>query len=197
MNGLKGLGICLIVFLMAGCGVNRQKAQIENLSKCKYELEAVDSLMLAGTSFKNVMQDGELNLSALPGLAIAMLRRDVPMEANLKLKVTNPTAKKAAINKFQYKIAFQQTDLAEGEVEQKLSIDPNQSAVVPIKIKMNLYESLKSDGIQDFLKALGSNSGNKGVLTLKIKPAITIAGQSFYYPGYITIDKEVSQKLLF
>ncbi|SUJ24620.1 Uncharacterised protein [Sphingobacterium spiritivorum] len=51
MNGLKGLGICLIVFLMAGCGVNRQKAQIENLSKCKYELEAVDSLMLAGTSF--------------------------------------------------------------------------------------------------------------------------------------------------
>lgn len=194
---MKGLVIGLLVLLMTGCGVNRQKREIENLSKCKYELESIDSLTLAGANFKDVFKEGEVNLSALPGLAIAMLRKDVPMEANVRLKVTNPTGKKAAINRFQYKIAFQNTDLAEGEVVQKLSIDPDGSAIVPIKIRTNLYESLRSSGIQDFVQSLSRNQDSKGVLTLKIKPAINIAGQTFYYPGYITIDREVSRKLLF
>ncbi len=197
MNRIKGLVICLLVLLTVGCGVNRQKREIENLSKCKYDLESIDSLRLAGANFKQVFKDGEVDLSALPGLAIAMLRKDVPMDASVRLKVTNPTGKKAAINKFQYKIAFQNTDLAEGEVIQKLDIAPNESAIVPIKIRTNLYESMKGAGIQDFIQSLSRNQDSKGVLTLKIKPAITIAGQTFYYPGYITIDKEVSRKLLF
>jgi hypothetical protein len=37
----------------------------------------------------------------------------------------------------------------------------------------------------------------KGVITLKIKPTIDVAGKLMNYPGYITVDKEISSKILF
>ena len=52
--------------------------------------------------------------------------------------------------------------------------------------------------ILDFVR--GGESGaaeRKGVVTIKIKPTIDVGGKLVKYPGYITIDKEVSSKILF
>jgi hypothetical protein len=50
--------------------------------------------------------------------------------------------------------------------------------------------------ISEFLKSRTSGTEKKGMLTVKIKPSIKIGNTLVKYPGYITIDKEISSKIL-
>ncbi|MNY28339.1 hypothetical protein D3C86_1623100 [compost metagenome] len=50
--------------------------------------------------------------------------------------------------------------------------------------------------ISDFLKSSKGGPEKKGVLTLKIRPSIRVGNTLVKYPGFITIDKEVSSKIL-
>jgi hypothetical protein len=54
------------------------------------------------------------------------------------------------------------------------------------------------NAITDFL--IGSDDSDKerkGMVTIKIKPTLDFGNRQIKYPGYITIDKEISSKNLF
>lgn len=182
------------IAILTSCGVSRQKAQIENLGKCKYDIQSVDSIRVAGTSIQKIVKSDGIDLSALPSVALGMLRKNIPLDAVVRLKIQNPTLKKAAINQFQYIILFEKKQLAEGVVNQSISLDPGQSTIASVRLNTNIYDLINNGDLAGFI---GSNSNTKkGLFTIKIKPSINIAGKSIFYPGYITIDKEVSRNIL-
>jgi hypothetical protein len=182
------------IAILTSCGVSRQKAQIENLGKCKYDIQSVDSIRVAGTSIQKIVKSDGIDLSALPSVALGMLRKNIPLDAVVRLRIQNPTLKKAAINQFQYIILFEKKQLAEGIVNQSISIDPGQSTIASVRLNTNIYELINNGDLAGFI---GSNSNTKkGLFTIKIKPSINIAGKSIFYPGFITIDKEVSRNIL-
>lgn len=182
------------IAILTSCGVSRQKAQIENLGKCKYDIQSVDSIRVAGTSIQKIVKSDGIDLSALPSVALGMLRKNIPLDAVVRLRIQNPTLKKAAINQFQYIILFEKKQLAEGIVNQSISLDPGQSTIASVRLNTNIYELINNGDLAGFI---GSNSNTKkGLFTIKIKPSINIAGKSLFYPGYITIDKEVSRNIL-
>lgn len=182
------------VAFLSSCGISRQKAQIENLGKCKFDIQSVDSIRVAGTSIQKIVKADGIDLSALPSVALGMLRKNIPLDAVIRLKIENPTLKKAAINQFQYIILFEKKQLAEGIVNQSISLDPGQSTVASVRLNTNIYEVINNGDLAGFI---GSNSNTKkGLFTIKIKPSINVAGKSIFYPGYITIDREVSRNIL-
>jgi len=182
------------IAILTSCGVSRQKAQIENLGKCKYDIQSVDSIRVAGTSIQKIVKSDGIDLSALPSVALGMLRKNIPLDAVVRLKIQNPTLKKAAINQFQYIILFEKKQLAEGIVNQSISLDPGQSTIASVRLNTNIYDLINNGDLAGFI---GSNSNTKkGLFTIKINPSINIAGKSIFYPGYITIDKEVSRNIL-
>ncbi|MFD2905454.1 hypothetical protein [Sphingobacterium anhuiense] len=182
------------VAFLSSCGISRQKAQIENLGKCKFDIQSVDSIRVAGTSIQKIVKADGIDLSALPSVALGMLRKNIPLDAVIRLKIENPTLKKAAINQFQYIILFEKKQLAEGIVNQSISLDPGQSTVASVRLNTNIYELINNGDLAGFI---GSNSNTKkGLFTIKIKPSINVAGKSIFYPGYITIDREVSRNIL-
>lgn len=182
------------IAILTSCGVSRQKAQIENLGKCKYDIQSVDSIRVAGTSIQKIVKSDGIDLSALPSVALGMLRKNIPLDAVVRLKIQNPTLKKAAINQFQYIILFEKKQLAEGIVNHSISLDPGQSTIASVRLNTNIYDLINNGDLAGFI---GSNSNTKkGLFTIKIKPSINIAGKSIFYPGYITIDKEVSRNIL-
>ncbi|MCS3553732.1 MULTISPECIES: hypothetical protein [unclassified Sphingobacterium] len=182
------------VTFLSSCGISRQKAQIENLGKCKFDIQSVDSIRVAGTSIQKIVKADGIDLSALPSVALGMLRKNIPLDAVIRLKIENPTLKKAAINQFQYIILFEKKQLAEGIVNQSISLDPGQSTVASVRLNTNIYELINNGDLAGFI---GSNSNTKkGLFTIKIKPSINVAGKSIFYPGYITIDREVSRNIL-
>ena len=67
-------------------------------------------------------------------------------------------------------------------------------------MEVNVYPFLSNSKvmgeISDFLKSSKGGPEKKGVLTLKIRPSIKVGNTLVKYPGFITIDKEVSSKIL-
>lgn len=199
---MKKLLLLLITAIaVSGCGINRQAQQIKALEKCTYRLASADQITVGGADVKKMLADGDINLASLPGLALGMLRRDVPLRAKLNLEIKNPTNEAAAINEFEYKILINNQELATGFVNQEVNVGAGSATIVPVDMQVNVYPFISNSKVMsevsDFIKS-GKNGGpeKKGMLTLKIRPSIKVGGALVKYPGFITIDKEVSSKIL-
>jgi len=197
----KTLLFCLITLSLFGCGINRQAQQIKALEDCTYRITGVQQVSLAGTDVKKLLQDQNFSLTSLPGVALGLLRKDIPLRANLNLEITNPSTNLAAINQFEYKILVNNTDLAEGIVNQNVSIGQGQTVTVPVQLVSNVYGLISNGNVfNDIVKAAQKGSSSRdeklGLLTIKIKPTFMIGNTPVKYPGYITINKDISSKIL-
>jgi len=192
-------GLLLVVGL-GSCSVNKQAQQIKALEKCDYKLINASNITVAGIDVQKLIKGSNIDLSSLPSLALGYLRKDIPLRANLNLEISNPSTTLAAINNFDYIILINKQEIANGTVDQRVSIDAGQTTRVPVQLNANIYKFL-ADGnvlsdITDFVKAANGGTEKKGMVTLKIRPSIMVGGGLVKYPGYITIDKEVSSKIL-
>jgi LEA14-like dessication related protein len=198
----KIIGLFFLSIVILSCGINKQAQQLQTLEDCKYEIRSADSIYVAGRDLSKMINNKTINLSSMPEFAWAYLRKDVPLKARINMKISNPTKEEAAINRFEYQVSIKGQQLANGVVNQKISIPPGDSITVPVTINANIYQILSNGNtmqqIIDFMKG-GNDSATekKGIVTVKIKPSIAIGNSLVNYPGYITIDKEVSSKILF
>lgn len=196
----KLLSICLLAVTLWSCGINKQAQQIKALEKCTYKIASADQITIAGTDVQRILEKENINLGSLPGLALGFLRKDIPMRAKLNLEITNPTGDLASINEFEYKILINQAEIATGFVNQQVTVEPGQSTIVPVDINANVFPFLSNSKVMDevarFFKASQSGAEQKGIVTLKIKPSFMVGNSLVKYPGFITIDKEVSSKIL-
>jgi hypothetical protein len=192
--------ICLLAIGFSSCGINKQAQQLKALEKCDYRLVGVNNITLAGTDVKKLISEKSINLVNFPAMAVAYLKGNIPLKANLNLEISNPSTSLAAINNFDYIILINQQQIANGTVDQRVSIDPGQTKSVPIQLNANVYDFISNkemlEEITSFLGSATKGTEKKGIVTLKIKPSIDVGGSLVKYPGFITIDKEVSSKIL-
>lgn len=193
----------LIIILSSCTGLNKQVNQVKALEDCKYEISSVDSITVANVNVKDFLGKDKVDLVKMPRIALALLRKNLPLKARVNLSISNPTNQLAAINQFEYKVLVKNRELAGGFVNQRIAVSPQGGNVtVPIQINSNVYEVLSDDkamdAVYDFLIGAGDESKErKGMVTIKIKPTLDLGNKQIQYPGFITIDKEISSKNLF
>jgi len=190
--------IALFLTVLAACGINQQAKQIKALEQCKFEVKRVDSIFLAGANVMNMVRSGSVNVSNMGGVAMGMLRKEVPLKGILHLKITNPTDHLAGINQFQYQLLMKDRQLATGLVNQQVKVNPGESVEVPVLIDANIYGLLSNGSVLqevvDFVS--GNNPKQESLLTIKLKPTIAIGNKSINYPGWITFDRKVTRDML-
>jgi hypothetical protein len=194
------LFLCFLTTLLFSCSVNQQAKQIKALEKCTYVIASASQITVAGTDVRSIINKENINLSSLPGLALGLFRKDVPLKANLNLQISNPTSNLASINEFEYKILINRQEIATGFVNQNISVKPGQTTLVPVQVNANVYPIISNQKLMEevtkFLTAKNGQPEQKGLVTLKIKPSFMVGNSLVKYPGFITIDKEVSSKIL-
>ncbi len=197
----KILFFCWLAIILNACTINKQAQQIKALEQCEYKLVDAANITLAGTDVSQLVNGQSIDLSNLPALAFGYLRQDIPLKASFSLQITNPSKKMAAINNFDYKILVNQQELINGSLNQRISIAPGQSTKVPLQLNANIYQFLANPKIlkeiTEFLSAPAKGVEKKGLLTLKIKPSILVGSKLVKLPSFITIDREISSKILF
>lgn len=198
---MNKIGFFLLLFIgLSACSINKQAQQIKALEKCDYKLIDATQVSLAGTDIRKLINEQSVSLVNVPALALGYLRKDIPLRATLNLEISNPSSTLAAINNFEYKILINQQEIATGTIDQRVSIDAGQRVQVPVQLNANVYPFVSNNKIMgdigDFLSSASKGTEKKGIVTLKIKPSILIGGNLVKYPGFITIDKEVSSKIL-
>lgn len=190
----------LFAMLISSCSINKQAQQIKALEQCEYKFINASKVTVAGTDIKKIIDQQTINLSGLPALALGLLRQDVPLRALLNVEITNPSTNLAAINNFDYIILINKQEIANGVVDQLVQIEPGQKVQVPVQLNANIYQFLSNgktlDEITKFLSGATTGTTQVGLVTIKIKPSIRVGNELVKYPGFITIDKEVSNKIL-
>ncbi len=194
--------LVLPVLFLASCGINRQVKQIKALENCTYAIVSADSIFVVRQDVTQMVKSKTFDMSRIPALALAYLRKDIPFEARINLQIDNPSSALAAINRFEYQVYIKDQQLASGFVDQKVEVPPGGSTRVPVKVRSNVYAFLSNgktmQEITDFIT--GGSSGateKKSMVTIKFKPTIQSGNKLITYPGWITIDKELSSKILF
>lgn len=173
-----------------GCAVLNPSTQADILKRYNYDVQSVTNLKIAGSAFGNSSSGGS-SLMSLPGIAMGLLSKNLPLEATVNMKVSNPTGKVANIGAFKYLIEIQGKSFFEGTVNDGINLANGQSTVIPLKFKANLFGvTEEKKGIEKLLGDVLTRKGN-GFIVLKIKPSVKIGGQNIYYPGYITVDNDL------
>ncbi|WP_407494353.1 hypothetical protein [Elizabethkingia anophelis] len=193
MNKLAQIKIlALFLFttlLMTSCAMLNPATQADMLKKYNYDVESVNNFRVAGQALGN--NSKSLSLTSLPGIAIGLLRKDLPLEATVNMKISNPTGQVANIGAFKYLIEIQGKPFFEGAVNQGVNLGNGESTVLPLTFKANLFGvTEEKNGVEKLLSDVLTREGN-GFVVLKIKPSIKIGGKSIYYPGYITVDNDL------
>lgn len=192
--------IGLLTMTLFSCGINKQAQQIKALEKCTYKIASADQISIAGTDVKSIINNENINLGSLPGLALGFLRKNIALRGKLNMEISNPTGDLASINEFEYKILINRQEIATGFVNQNVVIESGKTTVVPVDINANVYQFISNGKVMDevtkFLKARNGGPEQKGIVTLKIRPSFMVGNTLVKYPGFITIDKEVSSKIL-
>ena len=192
----------MVALFVSGCGLNKQARLLEAFEKCTYEINSADSVYVAGRDVSKLIRNRTFELRNIPELALALFRRNIPLSAKVNLTINNPTSRTAAINQFEYIVLIKGQELANGFINQRVSIEPGGTTTVPVRVNSNIYYFLSNgktmEEVIDFLR--GGESGateKKGMVSIRIKPTIEIGNKLVKYPGYISIDKEISSKILF
>jgi hypothetical protein len=192
--------LILSAIIVTSCGINKQAQQIKALEQCEYKFVSASTVTVAGTDVKKIIDQQTVNLAGLPALALGFLRQDVPLKATLNVEITNPSTNVAAINNFDYIILVNKQEIANGVVDQLVQIEPGQKTQVPVQLNANIYRFLSNgktlEEITRFLSGASTGTPEVGLVTIKIKPSIRVGKDLVKYPGFITIDKEVSNKIL-
>ena len=197
-NRITIIYLTIGIGFLTACGVNKQVNMLTALEKCKYEVVSADSVYLAGTDVARLAQNNTIDLTSAPALAFAYLQRSLPFKATLNLSVKNPGTNVAGINQFQYILMLKDKELTTGTINQVIRVEPGSSTVVPIKIATDIFPfvstSANRKAVADFFS---SKEEKKAAFTLKIKPTLLLGNEKVQFPGYISLDKVVTNKQMF
>lgn len=198
--------LCFILaalpLLFTRCSVNNQLSQAKTLGDCRYTIASADSIYLAGVDVRQFRRLEDLNPAQFPRLATGLLTRNVPLDARINLDITNPTNKLAGINQLEYKVILAGQELFNGFLNQRIEVQPGGGRTrVPVRVNTNAYQLFTDPKTRDAFTQLvqnlsGAANTQPSKLTIRIKPTLDLLGKQVNYPGYITIDQEVTNKIL-
>ena len=153
----------------------------------------VNNIRLAGIDIQNVRSFSDLNFGQAAKITSGYLSGNLPLTFRLNVQARNPNTQLAALNKLDWIAQFDNTEMVNGTVEERVAIEPNGgTASIPVNASCNLKEVLSKLQKENLLNSGFELADDKSLpkrLSLRLKPSITVGkkGKSIPYPGYITV----------
>lgn len=192
MKKIKILIIGFIIsFSFVSCEVVEQIAQMAQLVNCKFDLTGVNNVKVSGIALGNNMTKSNLAPLQLMQLTQSILQKTLPVTFNANVKIDNPNAATASMNKLDYVLLVDDKELLSGALNQKTTINAGSSTTVAIPVTIDLFKVLSgesADAILNLAFKLTGDSKNPSKLTMKVKPYIQVGTQTLSYPNYIDIN---------
>ena len=88
-----------------------------------------------------------------------------------------------------------------GFLNQRIEVQPGGKTQIPVRLSTNAYQLFTDAKTRDAFTQLvqnlaGASNTTPSKLTIKIKPTLALGNKAVNYPGYITIDQELTNKIL-
>ena len=193
MGKIKYVLILVLMVATSSCEVLQQATELTSFVKCKFKLHTIQDLTLAGVNIQEIKSISDLNLFDAAKLTAALSSRNLPLSFVLNIQVQNPNQNQAAMNRLNWQLFIDETEITEGVLTQRLEIGPNQIGTLPLQLNMNLKEVFAKESGTSLMNLVFNlvGSGNEPTnISLRAKPTILVANREIVYPGFITIRNE-------
>ncbi len=188
----KTLMILFVMMGLASCEVLNQVAQMANFAKCSFNFNSVNQIKMLGVDLSRGMSKTDLNAAQLLNLANSIMQKKLPVTFNVNVNVSNPNAIAAAMSKMDYILTLNGKEVVSTTMNNGLNVPANSSSVISIPISTDLFQLFSgesADAIVNLAFKLAGASSDPVNVGLKVKPYISINGQSLAYPDFITMNK--------
>lgn len=186
---LRILAVSLLATLvMASCSLVNQMASVANLVNCKYALNNVSDLYVAGVSVKNVT-NGNITASDVLKLTAALASKKVPLTMSVNVDVSNPTETAASLTAMDWVCEIDGMQLATGTSNKAFNIAPNKTTTVALPVTADVYSVFSSKGIEslkNFVTGFKSD-GTNDKIAIGIRPMLKMGEMNIPTPGYINV----------
>ena len=163
-------------------------SSIAKLANCEYSLQNVSNVSVAGVNVRNIAS-GQISATDVVMLASAITSKKVPLALNVNIGVKNPTDRNALLTTMDWALDIAAKEFATGSTNQNYNINAKKTTTVPLGVSTDLYQLFSSTGVEA-LKTFASSfskDGTSSQLGLRVRPAISVAGQTIKSPSYIQI----------
>jgi hypothetical protein len=181
------LFICLFMTIFVSC---KQLSEMKNLTKCEFRLKNIELLSIDQVDVSGIKTINDLNALTIAKLGSTLLTGKMPLSYRTNIESKNPNAQNAAIDKFELHILFNNVDLVQTVINQRVEVQPSQTTVIPVMMTSDIGQIVKGENIRNILGWLFPGNDSPAVFTVKIRPSVLVGPVSLNYPGYITLSKD-------
>lgn len=165
--------------------------QMQNMRQCQFAWQKMENLSIAGINFAGVTSLTQLNLMDIGKITSAYAKGALPLKFTALIGVTNPNPAPAAMTKLDWIMEFDSKQIAEGSMDQKVSVEPNGgTAVMPLSIVLDL-KKIMADRSQSELLDMGmelsKNAEKSKRVNFKIRPYLSVAGVMIPSPVFFDL----------
>ncbi len=167
--------------------------QMVTFTKCDFKMNTLTNANLANVDIQSKKSFSDLTLMDAANVSKSLLNGTLPLSFTLNIEAHNPNTTAASMQKLEWKAFIDDIEIAAGVADQKISIPPAGSQVIPLLVQVDLKKLLNKEAKSTLLN-FGFNLAGAGNyptrVRLDIKPTIYVGTFPIQYPGYFTLKKE-------
>ena len=180
--------VALVVATVGGCTGLQQLAALRNVD---FALASVAGGRLAGIDLTKIASYNKLGPLDLAKVAVALGRKDLPLEFTLNLSAENPANNKvtAKMVKMGWSLFLQDRETISGVITQAVELIPGQPQTIPMTMRLNVLQFFDgpAQDIFDLAVALAGADPDPKKISLKAVPTIETPLGPMNYPSPVTI----------
>jgi hypothetical protein len=190
VSGFRGRGLALAALLaaLAGCATLRQ---VTALRRVDFSISGVQDGRLAGVELRRIASYRDLSVLEVGRIALAVSRRDVPLEFRVVVRADNPVDNRTAATlvRLAWTLLLDDKETIHGVLDTAVTMPPGQTAYIPVPMQLNLREFFDGPArsLVDLAASVAGVSSRPTRIAIRAVPTVDTPLGPITYPGTITI----------
>ena len=184
----RSLALLATTATLAACATLRQLTALRNVD---FSIAGVQDGRIAGVDLRRIASYDDLSALDVGRIALAVARRDVPLDFRLMIRADNPADNRTAATmvKLAWTLLLDDKETINGVLDTAVTIPPGQTAIIPLPMHLNLRQFF--DGPAKSLVNLAASaagvSSHPTRIAVRAVPTINTPLGPITYPNPITI----------
>jgi hypothetical protein len=173
---------------LAACATLQQLAALRQVS---FSLAGIENGRLAGVSVTRIASYRDLSAIDAGRIALAVARKDVPLEVQLNVRADNPADNRTAATmaKLSWTLLLDNKETVSGVLDTNVTLPAGQPTTIPLKVRVNLVDFFggSAESLLNLAAGLAGLNADPTRITLRATPTISTPIGPMTYPNPITI----------
>ena len=182
----------IAVMGMSGCGSSLGDGLMGayNMTQCEYTYNSISNLSVSGV---NLGSSGSLTATNILKLTNILTGNasSIPLNFTVNMNVKNPNQSSALLSGLQYNLKIDGINFTNGTLNQSINIPSGTTQTLPLTIGVDVATLMKNNtgnSVLNIVKNFIGIGSEKSNVTLELKPAFNVGGQTIMSPIAIPVN---------